>query len=64
MALAQLDPKVKLLIDVNVSDARRRVKRAMAEINEANRALARLENQLSEFGKKLAQYGIRVEVSE
>lgn len=51
-------------IEVDLSPARRHVKRAQRELDAANRELARQEARLSEVEARLAaSYGIKVEDS-
>lgn len=53
---------VKLQVDV--TEARRRIRRVLAEAKQANIALAKVEERLGSLVSTLAEYGIRVEVGD
>ena len=60
----QVDVKVKILVDADVSAIRRRVKHIRTEIEELNRDLARLQENLGTYGGMLAGLGIGLEVGD
>lgn len=59
------EPKViTVLVDADLSRVRRKIKRVIAEAQEANRELASLEQRLGTLGGKLREFGIDLEVEE
>lgn len=61
--MAQLNTvEVKLLVDADVSRARRKVKQIRNLTEELNKDLAQLEESLGTFGGKLREFGIGLEV--
>ncbi len=62
--MAHLEPAAQLQIDIDVTKARRAIKRVIADAGEANRELAQLQEHLDTLGGRLAAYGIRLEVEE
>lgn len=59
--MAQPKP-ITLRVALDVADVRRKIKRVLAETQEANRELARLEERLERLRLELAESGIRLEV--
>jgi len=54
--------EIPVHIEVDVQPARRLVKRAIRDLEESNRELARLETRVRELEDRLAgMYGIRIE---
>jgi len=62
--MAQLGSTKTVYIDLDLAEARKRIKKVMSEAQEANRALARLEERLGAFSAQLDKYGIRLEVEQ
>ena len=61
--MAQPDGKViTILVDADFTRVRRKIKRVIAEAQDANRELARLEEYLGTLGAKLREFGIDLEV--
>ena len=53
---------VKVLVDMDVSRARHKVKQIRNLTEELNKDLAQLEERLGTFGAKLREFGIGLEV--
>ena len=62
--MAQPEKTITVLVDADLSRVRRKIKRVIAEAQEANRELASLEQRLGTLGAKLREFGIDLEVEE
>jgi hypothetical protein len=57
-----IDVPVQIHVEVDVQPARRLVKRAIRDLEDANRELARLEDRCRTLEDRLAsEYGIKIE---
>lgn len=62
--MAHLERDIQMLVDVDVSHARMKLKHVIRDAQEANRELAQLQEKLDTLGGRLARFGIALEVGD